>query len=315
VPDNEVDSTDSNDEIDDRAVIADLEQLYLQEEREYWKRREYVQKIFWMNSNFNSLYSLLFDVVTEYQSGEDRSEKLALMQFIMGSLMAFGNSIKCLLRGQSTDGHSHIRKAVEFALFALNIFEYNGTAKKWLDCGNSKADWKDYRDSFKIMTMLNPNTYLTLNDHEKEVLDGLLQAYARCCVPLHATHLSITSKLKLLSSTSGYGAEFGYVDNLSSDEVRKEFLWILEVHSLICEIYSCLVQRIVDFYPEEAAGSLKTAANSLLKDAYKDMKLKTWRESKIEHFWDDEIMTSKRLKNLQPWVKPQKPTEMGSGDA
>lgn len=295
-------------------TIADLDKLYLREQESYWSRRSLLKKNSQLHKSLNVLYSLLPDMVSNYVPAvgtQAEPQRLAFIQFTVGCCMQFNGAINALLRGQITESLSESRRALEFCLFAFNTFEHDDAAQKWIDAGTG---WKDYRDAFKIIPMLDLMTYVTASTEEKGLLSTIISAYDRCCVPVHGTHFSITSKLIIRDTPEGPVPEWDYIDNLDDSAVLQEFFWIVEMHLIICKVLAGLAERLVVDFSALGFSNFLTDAEILYSAALTQEGLHSISESSKEFFYSEERPQAKRRKETSPFRDiRQESDEMSNG--
>ncbi|MBA3855383.1 MAG: hypothetical protein C0507_00605 [Cyanobacteria bacterium PR.3.49] len=172
--------------------------------------------------------------------------QVVLLQFIAGSKLQVATGFLQLLRGQYSDSRSNVRKAIENALFAINLFERPESAEKWAMSSRSNQTWKKYLDDFKIMRMLKIDTYKTLSPTECSLVEFLIDRYELCCLNIHATILSNGERLSLKSPDGSRTGTWTYlVDFYDEVKTPSRFWFDANTYLHILLAYEMCIRRAI----------------------------------------------------------------------
>lgn len=171
-----------------------------QEEAPIHRTHQFTSAVF--NQTAANLEPVIFianDVAHLYQAARDEFDaynrsthasidQAMIIQACLAAKREHLNGTVALLRGQTNDALGAARKATEFALFAAWAVEKDASAI-WFAADHSDESWQTYRETFRIMSILNLKKWGKLQ-HLNDELNRLFQNYETCSKRVHATVIS-----------------------------------------------------------------------------------------------------------------------------
>lgn len=194
-------------------------------------------------------------------------EAILLIQTCMTCRTELITAFRALSRGYPRDCRLKTRLAVEYAIFAARAVEKPDSVPIWLAAGNSEADWKRYRENFKIFYLLEEKSWKVLSALKPQIL-RLADDYAHLSQFTHATVFSAGTEV----SDGELTFKGAFVERFSDEDFLSLFAELLDIHlnviDLMLELLNFLTIEI-DSETTELVRLLKTDIDSLFAELEK----------------------------------------------
>ncbi len=177
----------------DAEELSPLERAYRHTNAMFAKSTESLMEID-LSHDLAFLYEDLIAEFNKFNSGTIITANQAfVVQACLAAKREFLNGTMALLRAQTNDSLTCVRKATEYALFSAWAVEKDASMI-WFSANNSDEDWKKYRDTFKIMSIINLRKWTDLV-HLSAELERLINDHELCSERVHATVMSAAPEI------------------------------------------------------------------------------------------------------------------------
>ena len=253
--------------------MAELDVIYTLEAERYWEIKYLLGSDITLIQEMVDGYEFLLQQGQKLNVTSLSAEQMVLMQFLSGERAELSAGVLSLFRGHSSDSLSCTRRALEFALFSLNLFEREGAALAWLEANKSIEHYKNYREHFNIMEMLHLHLYENIDEYDRPIVEGIIRRYETCCTQVHATLLSMSESIEIRrKDDNNVDLVFHHVDRNHGLLTIRKLIWLLDTHLGILNISAKLFAKIVeefDYNGWTSVISALTATHGKVKESWK----------------------------------------------
>jgi len=206
--------------------MTELEKVYDSADRNYRESLRMLGDSILLVQDFVDLYQRAADIVAASPLAM-KDEHIMAAKFLMAARYYLVTGITDCLRCHLKDTFAETRMAIENVAFAARVKRHPHLAIVWLDAGESKEEYEDYRQKF---TKLFPD--------EHQLLKILGERYDMCAKQTHPSIYAFAGRSKVVEAEKMYTLKFEYFQaERDGSEPIRTFLFILNTHMRIFNVF------------------------------------------------------------------------------